>query len=120
VSFFAACEEHDPGGGDRSPKGDLRIIMQQRSAKDGSIMRSWKGGPPNGTNMGEVFTIRASQDGKPIPVEINYDKGSGAACRGGRRNSAQRVKPSVGVGIECSSAEGDAVVLEGKVFEVTY
>src|ERR1700730_8446755 len=35
-------------------KGDLRIMMQQRSGKDGSIVRSWKGGPPNGTNMGKV------------------------------------------------------------------
>jgi hypothetical protein len=103
------------------PKGDLRVIMQQRSAKDGSIMRSWKGGPPNGTNMGEVFTIRASQDGKPIPVEINYDKviWSGLSWAVGEiRHSA--LKPGIGVGIECSSAEGDAVVLEGKVFEVTY
>jgi hypothetical protein len=41
------------------PKGDLRILMQQRSAKDGSIMRSWKGGPPNGTNMGKVFLLTA-------------------------------------------------------------
>ena len=48
--------------------------MQQRSAKDGTIMRSWKGGPPTGTNMGKFFVLSASQDGKPLPVEINYDK----------------------------------------------
>jgi hypothetical protein len=55
-------------------RGDLRIIMRQRSAKDGSILRSWKGGPPNGTNMGKFFVLSASQNGKPVPVEINYDK----------------------------------------------
>src|ERR1700733_6129549 len=55
-------------------KGDLRIILQQRSAKDESILRSWKGGPPNGANMGKVFILTALQDGKTLPVEINYDK----------------------------------------------
>ena len=95
--------------------------MQQRSAKDGSIMRSWKGGPPKGTNMGNVFTLSASQNGKPVPVEINYDKviWSGLSWAAGEiRHRA--LKPGVPVVIECSSAEGDAVVLEGKVFAVTY
>ncbi len=103
------------------PKGDLRILMQQRSAKDGSIMRSWKGGPPNGTNMGKVFVLSASQDGKPVPVEINYDKviWSGLSWAVGEiRHSV--LKPGVPVVIECSSAEDDAVVLEGRAFEVTY
>lgn len=102
-------------------KGDLRIVMQQRSAKDGSIMRSWKGGPPNGTNMGKVFVLSASQDGKPVPVEINYDKviWSGLSWAVGEiKRSA--LKPGVPVVIECSSAEDDAVVLEGRAFEVTY
>jgi hypothetical protein len=102
-------------------KGDLRIIMQQRSAKDGSIMRSWKGGPPNGTNMGKVLVLRAWQAGEPLPIEMNYDKviWSGLSWAVGEiRHSA--LKPGVPVVIECSSAEGDAVVLEGKAFEVTY
>jgi len=104
-----------------SSKGDLRIVMRQRSAKDGSIMRSWKGGPPNGTNMGKVFVLSASQDGKPVPVEINYDKviWSGLSWAVGEiKHSA--LKPGVPVVIECSSAEDDAVVLEGRAFEVTY
>ena len=103
------------------PKGDLRILMQQRSAKDGSIMRSWKGGPPNGTNMGKVFVLTASQEGKPVQVEINYDKviWSGLSWAVGEIKHST-LKPGVPVVIECSSAEGDAVVLEGKVFEVTY
>jgi hypothetical protein len=103
------------------PKGDLRIIMQQHSATDGSIMRSWKGGPPNGTNMGKVFLLRAWQDGQPLPLEINYDQviWSGLSWAVGEiRYSA--LKAGVPVEIECSSAEGDAVILEGKVFEVTY
>jgi hypothetical protein len=103
------------------PKGDLRIIMQQRSPKDGSIMRSWKGGPPNGTNMGKVFVLSASQDGKPLPVEISYDKviWSGLSWAVGEiRHSA--LKPGMPVKMECSSAEESAVRLEGKVFSVEY
>jgi len=102
-------------------KGDLRIVMQQRSAKDGSIMRSWKGGPPNGTNMGKVFVLRAWQAGEPVPVEMNYDKviWSGLSWAVGEiRRSA--LKPGVPVVIEGTSAEDNAVVLEGKAFEVTY
>jgi hypothetical protein len=102
-------------------KGDLRIIMQQRSAKDGSIMRSWKGGPPNGTNLGKVFVLTASQEGKQIPVEINYDKviWSGLSWAVGEiRHSA--LKPGEPVQIECSSAEESPIELEGRVFEVSY
>jgi hypothetical protein len=102
-------------------KGDLRIIMRQHSAKDGSIMRSWKGGPPNGTNMGKVFVIGASQDGKSLPVEINYDKviWSGLSWAVGEvRQSA--LKLGVPVEINCSSAEESPVQLEGQVFAVEY
>lgn len=102
-------------------RGDLRIIMQQRSAKDRSIMRSWRGGPPNGTNMGKVLVLSASQEGKPVPVEINYDKviWSGLSWAGGeiRRST---LKPGVPVVIECSSAEDAPVALEGKIFAVEY
>ena len=101
--------------------GDLRIIMGQRSPKDGSITRSWKGGPPNGTNMGKVFLLRASQGGKSLPVEINYDKviWSGLSWAVGEiKHSALR--PGVPVAIECSSAEEDPVQLEGRILAVEY
>ena len=101
--------------------GDLRIIMQQRSAKDGSIMRSWKGGPPNGTNMGKVFTIRAWQDGKPLTVEINYDKviWSGLSWAVGEVNHHAFVHGQP-ITVQCSSAEDDAVILKGQAFQVEY
>ncbi len=101
--------------------GDLRIVMQQRSAKDGAIMRSWKGGPPNGTNMGKVFVLSASQDGEALPVEIRYDNviWSGLSWAVGEvRHNA--LKPGLPVTIHCSSEEGDEVRLEGKVFVVNY
>lgn len=103
------------------PSGDLRIVMQQRSAQDGTIMRSWKGGPPNGTNMGKVFTLSASQDGKPVPVAINYDKviWSGLSWAVGEiRHNALR--PGQPVTIQGSSTEEGPVTLEGKVYRVEY
>lgn len=101
--------------------GNLRIIMRQRSPKDGSITRSWKGGPPNGTNMGKVFLLRASQGGKPLPVEIDYDKviWSGLSWAVGEiKHSALR--PGLPLAIECTSAEEGPVELEGRVFTVEY
>jgi hypothetical protein len=101
--------------------GNLRIIMQQHSAKDGTIMRSWKGGPPNGTNMGKVFVLSASQGGKPVPVEIGYDKiiWSGLSWAAGEIAQGN-LKPGVPVTIECSSAEESPVELEGHVYQVEY
>lgn len=101
-------------------KGDLRIVMQQHGT-DGSIQRSWEGGPPNGKNMGTFFVISASQDGKAIPVVINYDKviWSGLSWAVGevRQSSFAPGKPLV---IRISSAEKDARKLEGKVYAVVY
>lgn len=105
-----------------APKnGNLRIIMQQRSPKDGTVARSWKGGPPTGTNMGKFFVLSASQDGKPLPVEINYDKviWSGLSWAVGEIGHAS-LRPGVPVTIECSSAEEGPVQLEGHVYQVEY
>jgi hypothetical protein len=103
------------------PSGDLRIVMQQRSAQDGSITRSWKGGPPSGTNMGKVFTLRASQDGKPLTVEINYDQviWSGLSWAVGE-TSHNALRPGQPVTIQCTSAEEGPVTLQGKVYRVEY
>jgi hypothetical protein len=106
----------------RAPKnGNLRIVMQQRSAKDGTIMRSWKGGPPTGTNMGKFFVLSATQDGKPLPIETNYDKviWSGLSWAVGEIGHGA-LRPGVPVTIECSSAEESPVQLEGHAYQVEY
>lgn len=102
-------------------EGDLRVILQQRSAKDGSTMRSWKGGPPNGTNMGKVLVIKALQNGKALPVTINYDKviWSGLSWAVGEI-SHDALEPGAVVEIECSSAEETPVKLDGSIFSVQY
>jgi hypothetical protein len=106
---------------DAPRNGDLRIVMQQRSVNEGTIVRSWKGGPPNGTNMGKVFVLSASQAGKPVPVEIGYDKviWSGLSWAVGEIKNGD-LKPGSPVIIQCSSAEGDEVKLEGEIFAISY
>jgi hypothetical protein len=100
--------------------GDLRIILQQRG-KDGHLMRSWPGGPPDGIPMGKVLTLQATQGGKSIPIEINYDKiiWSGLSWAVGeiRHNSLHAGEP---VEIRCSSTEKNPVVLDCKLFVVQY
>ena len=101
-------------------EGDLRIIFQQRGM-DGSIRRSWPGGPPKGTSVGKVLKIAAEQDGKSLPVEINYDKRiwSGLSWGAGeiKHKDFSSGRPII---VRCSSPEKDAVVLEGRVFTVEY
>lgn len=101
-------------------KGDLRIIFEQHG-KGGEIMRSWPGGPPSGTSVGKVLKIYAEQDGKPLPIEINYDKliWSGLSWGAGeiKRKDFVSGRP---VTIRCSSAEKDPVQLEGQLFAVAY
>ncbi len=100
---------------------DIRVVMQQHSAKDGTIMRSWKGGPPNGTNMGKFFVLKAWQAGKEIPVEIEYDKiiWSGLSWAVGEIRSSE-LAPGQPVTIQASSSEDDPVSLSGAVYQVKY
>jgi len=100
--------------------GDLRIVMQQRSTQ-GEIKRSWKGGPPTGTNMAKVLVLQAWQNGKPLPVEIDYDKviWSGLSWAVGEIRHSD-ITPGEPITVQCSSAESDEVRLEGKVYLVSY
>jgi hypothetical protein len=101
-------------------EGDLRIILQQRG-KDGHLVRSWPGGPPNGMSAGKVLVLQATQGGKNIPIEITYDKmiWSGLSWAVGeiRHSALQAGQPLT---IRCSSAEKDPVVLKGEAYVVKY
>jgi hypothetical protein len=100
--------------------GDLRIIFQQRG-KDGGIMRSWPGGPPNGKTVGTVLKIVAEQDGKVLPIEMHYDQQvwSGLSWGAGEIKHGD-FAGGVPVTIRCSSAEKDAVKLEARLYAVRY
>lgn len=101
-------------------KGDLRIVFQQRGM-DGQITRSWPGGPPNGTSMGKVLKISATQNGRDLPVAINYDKKiwSGLSWGVGEIERAD-FAPNEAITIRCSSAEKNPVRLEARVYVVEY
>lgn len=84
-------------------------------------MRSWPGGPPNGKSVGSVLKIVAEQNGKPLPIEMNYDKviWSGLSWGAGEIRHADFIggRPLT---IRCSSAEKNAVTLEARVYAVEY
>jgi hypothetical protein len=101
-------------------KGDLRILFQQRD-EHGNMVRSWPGGPPNGKSVGTVLKIVAEQNGKALPVDIQYDKliWSGLSWGAGeiRRKDFSANLP---ITIRCSSEEKGTVKLEGHLYEVEY
>jgi hypothetical protein len=101
-------------------RGDLRIIIQQRG-KDGQIKRSSGGAPPNGITMGKVLILQAWQNGRLLPIDINYDKAiwSGLSWAAGEiKHSAIAVGKRVT--IMATSRETDSVTLEARVFTVEY
>jgi hypothetical protein len=101
-------------------RGDLRILFQQRD-KDGNVMRSWPGGPPNGKSMATVLRIFAEQNGKPLPLDIQYDKLIWSGLSWGAAEIRQKdMVAGAPITIRCSSAEKDPVKLEAHVYVVTY
>lgn len=105
---------------DAPNSGDLRIVLQQRGS-DGHLMRSWPGGPPNGASVDKVLTLRATQDDKDVPIEINYNKviWSGLSWAVGevRHTSMHTGQP---IAIRLASAEKNEVTLEGHLYVVSY
>jgi hypothetical protein len=104
---------------DPPAQGNLRILFQQRD-EHGNIFRSWPGGPPSGKRVGEVLNIRVQQNGKTLPIELQYDRQvwSGLSWGAGEVRHAD-ISPSGRLTIRCSSAEHGAR-LEGHVYVVTY
>ena len=100
--------------------GDLRLVMQQHNP-DGSIRRTWAGGPPNGSNMGQVFLLEATQNGRRLPVAISYDKviWSGLSWAVGEIQRKD-LQPGVSITLRFTSKEKDPVTLSGNVYEVSY
>jgi hypothetical protein len=100
--------------------GGLRLIMQQYSP-DGSLRRTWAGGPPKGTNMGKVFLLKAEQNGKELPVRENYDQviWAGLSWAAGEISQTD-LHPGAPLTLTFQSTEKDPVVLKGRVYLVTY
>jgi hypothetical protein len=100
--------------------GELRLIMQQYSP-DGSLRRTWAGGPPTGTNMGEVFVLKAEQDGRELPIHENYDRVVWAGLSWAEGEIDHRdLRPGEPVKLTFSTTEKDPVTIKGHVYAVTY
>jgi hypothetical protein len=100
--------------------GVLRIIIQEMTP-DGHLRRTWAGGPPNGENMGQVFALSATQSGRDIPIQIDYDKivWSGLSWAVGEID-ARDVTPGVPLKIHFHSSEKDPNTLKGTAYLVEY
>ena len=98
--------------------GNLRIVLQQKTP-GGLIRRTWAGGPPKGENMAHVLRIEASQNGRPLPVRINYDKVIWSGLSWGV-GEVEGLAPGVPVTIRCASTEKDEIKLDVKVYRVEY
>ncbi len=102
------------------PGGDLRLIMQQYSP-DGSLRRTWAGGPPNGTNMGKVFLLKAEQNGKELPVREDYDRVIWAGLSWAVGEISQKnLHPETPLTLTFQSTEKDPVQLKGRLYLVNY
>jgi len=99
---------------------NIRIIMQQFD-KNGLPYRSWPGSPPDGKKVSEVLIIKITQDGKELPLHIEYDKviWSGLSWAAGeiKHGSFDPRKP---INIQCITKEKDELKLNADVYAVAY
>lgn len=96
--------------------GDLRIILKRRDA-DGSMARRF-----SKTSMGRHLVISAFQDGRPLPVEIRYDKvvWSGLSWAVGEIRG-QDLDRRLPIRIRLATREREVEVrLSGQVYRVEY
>jgi hypothetical protein len=100
--------------------GDLRLIMQQHSP-DGNLRRTWAGGPPQGTNMGKVFLLRAEQGGRELPIREDYDRvvWAGLSWAVGEINEKD-LRPGEPLKLTFVSTEKDPITLSGQLYLVHY
>jgi hypothetical protein len=101
-------------------QGVLRLIVQQMTL-DGRLRRTWAGGPPSGENMGKVFAFSASQNGRSIPVQINYNKviWSGLSWAVGEID-VKSLTAGVPLLVRFHSAEKDPITLKCTAYRVEY
>ncbi|HKF49511.1 MAG TPA: hypothetical protein VKB38_19280 [Terracidiphilus sp.] len=120
IAFHATGKGSIEASIDPPSHGALRIIIREKTP-DGYVRRTWAGGPPNGENMGKVFALSATQDGKPVPVKIDYDKivWSGMSWAVGEIDS-KSLNANKPLTIQFHSAEKDLITLDGSAYLVEY
>jgi hypothetical protein len=99
--------------------GNLRVVMRQSS--NGKPWRTSRGAPPNGTSLAKIFLIRATQDGRSIPVHLNYDKAIWSGLSWGVAEIKQgEFDPGSDLVIRCTSLESQPVDLKIELYVVNY
>ena len=100
--------------------GVLRVIAQEMTPS-GQLRRTWAGGPPSGQNMGKVFGFSAAQNGRPIPVRVDYDKviWSGLSWAVGEIN-LKDLTPGTPILLRFHSAEKDPIKVKCTAYLVEY
>lgn len=100
--------------------GVLRLIAQEMTP-GGQLRRTWAGGPPSGENMGKVFAFSASQNGRAIPIRIDYDKviWSGLSWAVGEID-VRDLTPGIPLLLRFHSAEKDSITLKCTAYLVDY
>jgi hypothetical protein len=98
---------------------DVRIVMRQSA--EGRPVRTSGGAPPNGTSMGKLLRIEASQSGNPLEMQIHYDREvwSGLSWAAGEIKSVN-LTSGARVLIRGVSSEKRAVELQLEVHSVRY
>jgi hypothetical protein len=98
----------------------LRIIVQQ-FGQDDMPYRSWGGAPPDGKKMDTLIRIRVRQQGKDLPLYVEYDKmiWSGLSWGAGELREGS-FDPGFPVDIECNTAEQQQLRLEARVYTVIH
>ncbi len=99
---------------------NVRIIFQQFDS-NGLPYRSWPGAPPDGKKVSEVIKINVSQNGKEIPLLIEYDKMIWSGLSWGAAEIEKgSFEASMLLFIKCSTEEKDELKLIANVYEVSY
>jgi len=98
---------------------DLRIIVRQ--SENGLPVRTSRGAPPNGTTLGKVLQIHAEQNGRSLPVLINYDKAVWSSLSWAVGEViAREIQSGHPVRIQCSTSETRPVQLRLELQAVRY
>ncbi len=92
--------------------------MQQHSP-DGSLHRTWAGGPLQGTNMGKVFLLHAEQGGRELPIREDYDRviWAGLSWAVGEIGEKE-LRPGEPLKLTFASTEKDPITLSGQLYLV--
>jgi len=99
---------------------DLRLIFKQ-SDNNGNPLRVTGNSPPDGIFMAKLLTIKATQEGKELPIKIQYDKQiwSGISWAVAEIPNAS-INKTLPINIQYTDADKRECIITGNVYEIAY